>query len=144
MKTVHKSVLIWYSPAEMFSLVTDVASYPKFLPWCDRAQVLEADSAGMRAQLGMAFSGIHQSFTTQNTHVPDRQVSMRLVDGPFSALEGQWNFIPLGQERASKVELTLSYGFEGALGRLISPVFDKIANTMVDAFVQRAKEVYGD
>jgi ribosome-associated toxin RatA of RatAB toxin-antitoxin module len=144
MKTVHKSVLIWYSPAEMFRLVTDVEAYPQFLPWCDQARILESQEQGMLAELGIAFSGIHQRFTTRNTHVTDQQVHMRLVDGPFSSLEGEWNFLPLGEQRACKVELTLSYGFEGALGALISPVFDKIANTMVDAFVQRAKQVYGD
>ena len=42
MKTVHKSVLIWYSAEEMFQLVTDVERYPEFLPWCDHASVSEA------------------------------------------------------------------------------------------------------
>jgi ribosome-associated toxin RatA of RatAB toxin-antitoxin module len=144
MKTVHKSVLIWYSPAEMFHLVTDVAAYPQFLPWCDRTTVIEESSEGMLAEIGIAFSGIHQSFTTRNRHLAGQQVHMNLVSGPFSKLEGEWNFLSLGDQRACKVELTLSYGFEGALGALIGPVFDKIAGTMVDAFVQRAKQVYGD
>ncbi len=87
MKTVHKSVLIWYSAAEMFALVTDVASYPQFLPWCDQARVIEEDAQGMTAKVGIAFAGIHQSFTTRNTHVQDRQVSLKLVDGPFSKLD---------------------------------------------------------
>ena len=43
MKTVHKSVLIWYSAEEMYALVTDVAKYPEFLPWCDRSRVIEQD-----------------------------------------------------------------------------------------------------
>jgi ribosome-associated toxin RatA of RatAB toxin-antitoxin module len=71
---------------------------------------------------------------------------MKLVNGPFSHLEGEWNFLTLGaaDQRACKVELTLTYGFESALGKLVSPVFDKIASSMVDAFVKRAKQVYGD
>ena len=47
MKTVHKSVLIWYTPQEMFALVTDVARYPEFLPWCDHAHVLSIEPDGM-------------------------------------------------------------------------------------------------
>ena len=31
----------------------------------------------------------------------------------------------------------------GRLEALISPVFDRIANTFVDAFVKRAEQVYG-
>jgi Oligoketide cyclase/lipid transport protein len=146
MKTVHKSVLIWYSAQEMFALVTDVASYPEFLPWCDRAAVLGEDEHGMDAEVGIAFGGIHQTFTTRNEHVPGREVRMTLVKGPFSQLEGQWKFIPLGgdEQRACKVELEMHYGFDNAaLSALVGPVFDKIAGSLVDAFVKRAEQVYG-
>ena len=146
MKTVHKSVLIWFSAEEMFALVTDVARYPEFLPWCDKSTVLSQGETAMRAEIGIAFGGIHQSFTTSNEHVPGREVHMKLVDGPFSRLDGQWKFIPLGgpQQRACKVELELNYGFDNpALRTLVGPVFDKIAGSLVDAFVKRAEDVYG-
>ena len=147
MKTVHKSVLIWYSPEEMYALVTDVAQYPKFLPWCDRARVLSEDAAGMSAEIGIAFSGLHQTFTTRNDHTPGRKVAMRLLKGPFSKLDGEWSFVPMQDPalRACRVELTLHYGFDNALlGRLVGPVFDKIAGSLVDAFVKRAQQVYGE
>jgi ribosome-associated toxin RatA of RatAB toxin-antitoxin module len=146
MKSIHKSVLIWYSAQEMFELVTDVARYPEFLPWCDRAAVLAEQENSMKAQVGIAFSGIHQTFTTRNEHVPGREVRMHLVDGPFSRLEGVWKFIPLGAQgqRACKVELDLTYGFDSmALATLVGPVFDKIAGSLVDAFVKRAEKIYG-
>jgi len=146
MKTVHKSVLIWYSADEMYALVTDVAKYPEFLPWCDRSRVLEEDSAGMTAQVGLSFGGLRQSFTTRNTHVPGREVHLKLVEGPFSQLEGTWKFMPVGKgnERACRVELDLRYGFDNfALQALVGPVFDKIASTLVEAFVKRAEQVYG-
>jgi ribosome-associated toxin RatA of RatAB toxin-antitoxin module len=147
MKTVHKSVLIWYSAAEMFALVTDVASYPQFLPWCDQAEVVEEDGQGMTARVGISFAGIRQSFTTRNTHVQDRKVSLKLVDGPFSKLDGHWDFAPLGDgsQRACKVNFSLSYDFDNvALAALVGPVFDKIAGSLVDAFVKRAAQVYGE
>ncbi|MGE4244139.1 type II toxin-antitoxin system RatA family toxin [Ramlibacter sp.] len=146
MKNVHKSVLIWYSAEEMFALVTDVAKYPEFLPWCDHATVLAPEPNGMKAEIGIAFGGIHQTFTTRNTHTPGRKVAMKLVDGPFSQLDGDWSFTPLGQpgQRACKVDLHLHYGFRNAaLAALIGPVFDKIAGSLVDAFVKRAEHVYG-
>jgi len=146
MKNVHKSVLIWYSPQEMFNLVTDVARYPEFLPWCDRARVLKQEGDSMEAEVGIAFSGLHHVFTTRNTHVSGREVSMKLVKGPFSKLDGVWTFAPVGdgQQRACRVELNIHYGFSSAaLGALIGPVFDRIAATLVDAFVKRAEQVYG-
>ncbi|HOZ65779.1 MAG TPA: type II toxin-antitoxin system RatA family toxin [Burkholderiaceae bacterium] len=146
MKTVKKSVLIWYSPQEMYGLVTDVPAYPQFLPWCDHSSILDSDDAGMTAEVGISFSGIRQTFTTRNQHVLDRQVAITLVNGPFSRLDGQWDFVPIGDgsQRACRVELTLNYGFDNAtLGKLVGPVFDKIASSMVDAFVKRAEQVYG-
>jgi ribosome-associated toxin RatA of RatAB toxin-antitoxin module len=147
MKTVHKSVLIWYSPHEMYNLVTDVNRYSQFLPWCEHARVVEEHEDGMTAEMGIAFSGVRQTFSTRNLHIPDSEVRMQLLNGPFSQLEGQWNFTPLGDgsQRACKVELTLNYGFDrSALSAVVSPVFDKIASSMVDAFVKRAQQVYGD
>lgn len=146
MKTVSKSVLIWYSPEEMFSLVVGIEQYPQFLPWCDRACVLEQDSTSMLAEVGIAFSGIHQSFVTRNTHEAGRRVQMHLVRGPFSQLEGDWQFLPVGDgtQRACRVKLELRYGFDNAaLAALVGPVFDRIAKSMVEAFVKRAEQVYG-
>jgi ribosome-associated toxin RatA of RatAB toxin-antitoxin module len=146
MKNVHKSVLIWYSAEEMFGLVTDVARYPEFLPWCDHASVLALEPDGMKAEIGIAFSGIHQTFTTRNTHVAGREVKMKLVDGPFSNLDGSWKFHPLGQpgQRACTDSQDLHYTFKSAaLDALVGPVFDKIAGNLVDAFVKRAEHTYG-
>jgi len=146
MKNIHKSVLIWYSPDEMFRLVTDVPRYPEFLPWCDQARVLESDAKGMLAEIGISLGGIKQTFTTRNTHEEGRSVGMALVKGPFSNLNGTWRFLPVGDgaQRACKVELDLQYGFSSStLAALVGPVFDKIAASLVDAFVKRAEAVYG-
>jgi ribosome-associated toxin RatA of RatAB toxin-antitoxin module len=148
MKTVHKSVLIWFSAEEMFALVTDVARYPEFLPWCDHSRVVEQQPGGMTAEIGMSLGGFRKSFTTRNLHIEGRQVKLELVDGPFKHLDGTWDFHPLtdpntqAPQRACRIELTLNYSFESMFGALVGPVFDKIASTLVDAFVKRAEQVY--
>ena len=149
MKQVKKSVLLWYAPHEIYQLVTDVEAYPQFLPWCERVEVLARDGEGLTARLHLAYSGIRHAFTTRNVQVPDESVHIGLVDGPFSLLDGTWRFVPLQQaseaeSKACKIEFELRYAFSnGALEALISPVFDRIANTFVDAFVKRAEQVYG-
>lgn len=151
MKHVKKSVLLWYSPQEMYELVTAVGRYPEFLPWCDRAEVLESHEDGMTARLGLAMAGLRHAFTTRNLHETNRRVAMRLVDGPFSSLEGDWHFLPLGSQgsgdgavSACKIEFELHYAFSSAaLEAVVSPVFDRIAATFVDSFVKRAEVVYG-
>ena len=148
MKHVKKSVLLFYSAAEMYALVTDVPAYPQFLPWCDRAEVLAADGQDVTARVHLHFAGLRHAFTTRNTQLADREVTMQLVDGPFSVLDGTWRFIPLGEPGtppACKVEFDLRYAFSSrALGAVLSPVFDRVANTFVDGFVSRARQVYGE
>lgn len=146
MKQVNKSVLIWYSPEEMFALVTDVERYPEFLPWCDRAKLLERTSSGVVAEISISMAGVRQTFVTRNTHEEGRRVVLDLVKGPFSQLSGDWKFDPVGegQERAARVSLQLDYGFDSlALAALVGPIFDRIAGTLMDAFVKRAEQVYG-
>jgi ribosome-associated toxin RatA of RatAB toxin-antitoxin module len=153
MKHVRKSVLLWYSPAEMYRLVTDVAEYPAFLPWCDSAQVLEQHADGVTARLGLAYLGVRHAFTTRNVQTADARVQLQLIDGPFSALQGLWVFKPLGaksgktnaaSQAACKVEFDLRYAFSSAaLQAVVSPVFDKVADTLVESFVKRAEQVYG-
>ncbi len=146
MKHVKKSVLLWYSPHEMYELVTAVNDYPKFLPWCAHAEVIEHTDSGMTARLHLAIAGLRHAFTTRNQHEADKAVRLALVDGPFSVLEGQWLFLPVGAEtQACKVEFELRYAFaSAALEAVVSPVFDRIASTFVDSFVKRAVQVYGD
>jgi ribosome-associated toxin RatA of RatAB toxin-antitoxin module len=143
MKNVHKSVLIGYTAEQMFSLVTDVARYPEFLPWCDHARVLSEGENEMTAEVGMSIGGIKQAFVTRNTHVPGRSVKMELIKGPFSKLDGVWQFHPLG-DVGSRVELDLRYDFSSrTLGAVVGPVFDRIASSLVDAFVKRAETKFG-
>lgn len=152
MKQVRKSVLLWYAPHEIYQLVVDVENYPQFLPWCERAEVLSRDDQGQTARLHLAYAGIRQTFTTKNVQVADRSVHVGLVDGPFSLLDGLWQFVPLPlpagagstASDACKIEFELRYQFANAvLEMAISPVFDRIADTFVDSFVRRAEQVYG-
>ncbi len=149
MKPVKKSVLLWYSAHEMYELVTGVEAYPEFLPWCSGAEVLERREHGLTARLSLSFAGVRTHFTTRNLHEPNQRVKVELVDGPFSHLDGDWHFKPLqrpGSEvsNACKVVFELRYAFaNSAFETVLSPVFDKVAQTFVDRFVERAQAVYG-
>ncbi len=146
MKHVKKSVLLWYSAHEMYSLVTDVKAYPSFLPWCEKAEVLDHSGNAMTARLHLHYAGLRHAFTTRNQHTPEQAVVMSLVDGPFSELDGHWRFVAIGAagSAACRVEFELRYAFASrALESVLSPVFDRVANTFVDSFVQRAEQVYG-
>lgn len=143
MAVVEKSVLVGHPAAEMFELVDAIEAYPQFLPWCAGAEVSHRDAERTRATLHINYRGVRQSFTTENRKEALRQISVDLVEGPFRALDGEWEFKALG-DTACRVDFRLHYEFSsGLLEMLVGPVFSYIANTMVDAFVRRADELHG-
>lgn len=142
MKRIARSAIVEHSAAEMYRLVDDIEAYPSFLPWCAEAKVHERRPGSTRATLTARLGALRQSFTTQNVNIPGEAIEMHLVEGPFRRFRGEWRFAPLG-EHACRIEFTLEYEFKSrTLGRLLAPLFDGIADTMVEAFVRRAAEVH--
>ncbi|MBZ0145116.1 MAG: type II toxin-antitoxin system RatA family toxin [Rhodocyclaceae bacterium] len=142
MARVEKSVLVAHPPERMFDLVDRVEDYPFFLPWCGGTELKTRDENITVATIHIAYMGIRQSFTTENTKTRPHEMRIKLMDGPFSELKGDWMFLPLGDD-ACKIEFRLQYVFSSrVLETILAPVFSHITNTFVDAFVRRADEVY--
>jgi ribosome-associated toxin RatA of RatAB toxin-antitoxin module len=140
---VNQSLIVEFTPAQMFTLVDAVEDYPRFLPWCSGATLIHRDPARTRATLSINYHGIRRNFTTENLKREPGEMRIQLVEGPFSRLDGSWHFTPLA-DHACKIQFKLHYEFAGRiLDKLISPVFHHIASTLVEAFVKRAEQVYG-
>lgn len=144
MAEVEKTVLVGYSAEQMFRLVDTVENYPDFLPWCSNASMeIQDDDETAHATVGIDYHRIKQSFTTKNTRRPPELIEMELLEGPFERLSGHWRFIPLAED-ACKIEFQLQYTFSHKLlETLVGPVFYIIANSFVEAFIERAETIYG-
>lgn len=141
MKKISRSALVEHSAALMYRLVGDIEAYPAFLPWCAEAEVLERGAEATHARLTAALGSLRQSFTTRNVSRPGESIEMHLVEGPFRRFEAAWRFHAMAPD-ASKVEFSLEYEFASrTLGKLFEPLFGRIADTMVDAFIRRADQV---
>lgn len=142
MKKVNRSALMPYSAQQMFNVVNGIEQYPEFLPWCASSQIIQQSENMMEASILMKKGKLNHSFTTRNTLVPDQKIQVDLVNGPFKYLSGHWTFTSIS-EQGSKIELNLEFEFSNSIiGFLIGPVFTQIANTLVDAFCQRAHQLY--
>ncbi|ACZ75658.1 MULTISPECIES: type II toxin-antitoxin system RatA family toxin [Dickeya] len=142
MPKISRSALVPFSAEQMYKLVNDVSSYPAFLPGCTGSRVLSSSESEMTAAVDVSKAGISKTFTTRNTLVDNQCILMQLVDGPFRQLSGDWRFTPLSDD-ACKVELNLDFEFKNALIELaFGKIFKELANSMVQAFTLRAKEVY--
>ncbi|WP_411725425.1 type II toxin-antitoxin system RatA family toxin [Methyloglobulus sp.] len=143
MTVVQKSALVKFSARQMFDLVNDIEAYPKFLPWCVGSRIIKREEDYVEAELMISKGGFKKSFSTRNKIDWGGRITVSLLDGPFSHLEGVWNFMPL-REDASKISLDLEFEMSSVLANLaFGAVFNQICNTMVASFASRAKEVYG-
>jgi ribosome-associated toxin RatA of RatAB toxin-antitoxin module len=143
MIVVEKSALVKFSARQMFDLVNDIEAYPRFLPWCGGSRILKREGDIVEAELMISKGGFKKSFSTRNVIDEGGRITVSLLEGPFSYLEGTWDFMPL-REDASKISLNLEFEMPGVLANLaFGAVFNQICNTMVSSFTQRAKEIYG-
>lgn len=141
MPSIHKSALVNFSPIQMQKLVEDIASYPEFLPWCSASHIISQDGNTTDAQLQISKSGFNRTFTTRNI-ASDNKLLMTLLEGPFSSLSGEWNFISLS-DTSCKISLDLTFSMPGTLANIaFGRAFNQICNTMVRSFTQRAVQVY--
>jgi ribosome-associated toxin RatA of RatAB toxin-antitoxin module len=139
---VDRSAIVPFTAEAMFDLVADVESYPQFLPGCSAARVHARDGCEVVASLALAQGPLRLEFTTRNQLTPHDHIAMILVDGPFSDLRGQWDFVPLGAT-GSRISLSLSFAFESrAMDLLLGAPFEALCNRLVDTFVQRARALH--
>ncbi|WOH37687.1 SRPBCC family protein [Thalassotalea fonticola] len=142
MPAINRHALVMYSAEDMYKLINDVASYPKFLPGCSNSKLISQTDDKMTASLLVSKGGVQKWFTTENTLEQNKKISMNLKDGPFKKLTGYWLLTPLSDE-ACKIELVLDYEFSNKLIEMaFGRIFDSLTNNMVSAFTSRAKEVY--
>ena len=139
---IARSALVTYSAMDMYRLVENVPCYPQFLSWCTATCVHEQGSEFQKASLTVLVAGIRQSFTTINTLVSGQRIEMKLLEGPFKNLQGEWRFIQLGEE-GCKISLELDFEMsDGPMARLFGKGFGKIADRLVEDFCKRAEKVY--
>ncbi|MBK3749524.1 type II toxin-antitoxin system RatA family toxin [Stutzerimonas balearica] len=140
---IQRSALLPYPAQALFDMVNDVASYPQFLPWCSATEVLSSSDTHMQASMTVGKAGLSQRFKTRNDLDPGKRIEMTLEEGPFSHLHGIWEFKALG-EQACKISLDLRFDYAGPVVKMaLGPLFTQAANTLVDAFCERAKQLYG-
>lgn len=140
---VHRTALVAHPAERLFALIEAVEHYPAFLPWCRSVQVLERSDELVAARLEMAWAGLRFGVATRNPKRAPTWMAIHLQEGPFRRFSGQWQLTPLA-DWGCRVEFVLDCEFDTRLvGSMATPVFDKAANGLVDAFVRRADALQG-
>jgi ribosome-associated toxin RatA of RatAB toxin-antitoxin module len=143
MRQIRRSALVAASPQRMFDLINDVERYPEFVPGCAAAEVLERDADSLRARLTVGSGLMRTSFVTRNRLRAPHAIEMELDEGPLKSLAGKWQLTPVaaGNVAGCRVDLDLAFEVQGGLaGLALGPAIERMAGSLVDAFVARARE----
>jgi coenzyme Q-binding protein COQ10 len=144
MHEIRDSETVPYTSREMFNLVADVDHYKEFLPWCRDSRIVRCEKNNVVvAELQVGYGPIHTTFATRNAHRTNQAIEMKLVEGPFEFLEGNWHFEPLPDGGST---MSLDIRFEFAHRHLEAPfnhMFREAMESLVRAFKDRAAELYG-
>ena len=139
---VRKTVLVGHSAERMFDLIEACEHYPDFLPWCSGATVVARDETTVVADISVNYHGVRFDFRTRNPKRRPTAMTIHLEHGPFRHFDGVWDLTPLAAD-GCRIDFALRYDFDStAMARIARPVFDRIANTLVDRFVARADQVH--
>lgn len=141
MTIVKRSRVVPYTCEQMYDLVNNVESYGEFLPYFSKSIVHHRDEDEVQATLVITAAGMNKSFTTRNRLQANKMIEIRLVDGPFSHLEGFWRFDEV--DEGCHISFDLEFDFAGRMfSMLLGPVFEQVCDKMVDAFCSRAETLH--
>lgn len=148
MPTHSETKRLPYTAQQMYDLVADVGSYPKFLPWNSAARIrsrtpIAGGGEVMEADLVISFKVFRERFGSRVTLWADqKRIDTEYLDGPFRYMKSNWAFrdIPGGCE----VDFHVDFEFRNAiLQGIIGVVFNDAMQRVVRAFERRAAELYG-
>ncbi|MEE4315472.1 type II toxin-antitoxin system RatA family toxin [Erythrobacter dokdonensis] len=132
-----------YSAEQMFDLVADVARYGEFLPWVIATRVRSNSDTEMVADMVVGFKAIRESFTSRVTKERPRVIKVHYVDGPLSDLDNVWTFREI-DAHTCEIDFLVEFTFRNRLfEKIAGQYFDKAFRKMVEAFENRAAELYG-
>jgi ribosome-associated toxin RatA of RatAB toxin-antitoxin module len=136
---LRRSVLVPYSAEGMFDLIEHAEDYPKFLPWCVAATILERSDDWVAARIEFSYLKVRFGFQTRNPKRRPEWLQVRLVEGPFRHFQADWRLRQLGH-LGCKVEFDLAYEVsDSVLDRMAAKAVDVVSRSMMDAFIRRAE-----
>lgn len=142
MPTHAEHQVVAFQPEQLFDLVADVGRYPEFLPWCTGARVRSRTGTEVVADLTIGFGPFRESFTSRVALDRPAAISVRYEHGPFRYLNNNWRFLP--DPRGTRVEFFVDFEFRSRLLQsAIGVVFNEAVRRMVNAFLKRARDIYG-
>ena len=154
MKSFRNRRHVPHSAKEMFALVSDVETYPQFVPLCEAIRVRRHTTIapGMEVsfvEMQVGFKAICERYVSRVSCDANRlDIRVECAEGPFRKLDNRWTFRDEPGTTAnaprSIVEFYIAYEFKSAaLGLVMGAMFDRAFHKYADAFAKRADEVYG-
>jgi coenzyme Q-binding protein COQ10 len=132
-----------YAPEQLFDLVADVKSYPKFLPWVAATRIRSDSETLMVADLVVGFKSLKETFASRVTKERPNRLVVDYIEGPLKYLSNSWKFEPDGKG-GTNIDFCVDFAFKSRIFEaLAGQMFDRALRRMIGAFEERAHQLYG-
>lgn len=143
MPTHTETKILPYTPDQMFDLVSDIARYPEFLPWCVAARIIQKEKEFIVAELTIGYKMISERFVSR-VHLDHeaKTIYVNYISGPLKYLRNEWQFEKLPKKKC-RVNFFVHFEFSSTiLATMMNMFFDVAFRRMVQSFEQRAADIY--
>lgn len=134
---IKKEAIVLKDIDTVFNIVNRVDLYKNFIPYCIESKILNENSTQMQAKLDFNIKGIKTSFSTENQIKKNEFIKMKLIEGPFKYLDGEWSFKQV--ENKTIIYLNLNYEAKNKIIEFtVGKSLEKITNILVKSFVDES------
>ncbi len=141
MNYIKKKESINIDVRTIFNLINQVDKYSDFLPWCKKSKIISDTNNVIIGVITVSKNFADWTFTTKNNYIINKKIDLRLIDGPFSHLNGCWNFSEIDKNN-TLINFNLEYEFSNKIiGLTLKPVFSSIMLSILDSFISEAFKI---
>ncbi|MEO0348378.1 MAG: type II toxin-antitoxin system RatA family toxin [Pseudomonadota bacterium] len=143
----QQTKILPYTLTQIYQLIIDVDNYSKFLPWCSASKITEQHDDYFLAELVIKFKVLNEKYVSHITPNPpaanNAKIIVRQHQGPFAYLSHNWHLTAISDEKC-KVNIDIEFSFKSViLNKIAGALFGKTLSKMINAFEDRARELYG-
>ncbi|MBX9635758.1 MAG: type II toxin-antitoxin system RatA family toxin [Magnetospirillum sp.] len=132
-----------FSCLQLFSLAVDIESYPAFIPWCRRAEIVSRDGNALCVENHFGAGPVDAVFRTRAVAEAPHRLTITSDDAPFRAFQLTWSFTELeggGCRVAAEYTMALRSPLLHGLAHFAMPEAER---KIMRRFRDRAVVLYG-
>ncbi len=146
MPSIKNSRILPYTIEILYSVISDVEKYDKFIPWCKNITIVSKKDREVISDVEVEFLFIKEKYRSIAKFKPPKlkngeitaKTDIEMIEGPFSYFSTMWDLKAIG-ENNTLVDFICDFSFKNTIyNGIASTVLIPANEKIIDAFIKRA------